>query len=218
VEVPCAFVPLLILCVFARLDLCGEEVLPDYPHNEVRNYGVNHFPEGVFQKCRNIIQKEKEAERERLKKAKRSKGNKKNASVGPAVVNMDAWDDEGVVNTNANMNGGSASVAGAATGNGNGNGNGNGISIRADTIEAPIVPATPTAVPVDPWEAAEAASNINSNPRASATGAAATPPPTGSPVRTRPRGGSNATASNTPNANVNASPSRQRRNNSNTNR
>lgn len=79
--------------LFSNTDLCGEEVLPDYPHNEVRNYGVNHFPEGVFQKCRHVLQKEKEAERERLKKAKRSKVGKK-ASVGPAVVNMDAWDDE----------------------------------------------------------------------------------------------------------------------------
>ncbi len=47
---------------------------PDYPHNEVRqNKGVNHFPDGVFQRCRTIINQEKDAERERLKKARRMK-------------------------------------------------------------------------------------------------------------------------------------------------
>ena len=53
------------------IDLCGEEVTPDYPHEEVRNIGVNHFPEGVFQKCRKILQKERDAERELLRKQKR---------------------------------------------------------------------------------------------------------------------------------------------------
>lgn len=59
------------LIVIPSLDLCGEEVLPNYPHDEVKNPGVNHFPEGVFQKCRHIINKEKEEERERLRRQKR---------------------------------------------------------------------------------------------------------------------------------------------------
>jgi hypothetical protein len=58
-------------CVLAFPDCCGEEVAPDYPHNEIS--GVNHFPDGVFQRCRRIIMKEKEAERERLRKARRMK-------------------------------------------------------------------------------------------------------------------------------------------------
>lgn len=75
------------------LDLCGEEVTPDYPHNEVRNPGVNHFPDGVFQNCRYVINKEKEAERERLRKQKRMKarqngmspaGSSKKGSILPA--------------------------------------------------------------------------------------------------------------------------------------
>lgn len=40
-------------CVRERCDfcyLCGEEVLPDYPHDEKSNPGINHFPDGVFQK------------------------------------------------------------------------------------------------------------------------------------------------------------------------
>lgn len=55
------------------LDCCGEEVTSDYPHNEVQNKGVNHFPDGVFQRCRKIVQQEKEAERERLRKIRRMK-------------------------------------------------------------------------------------------------------------------------------------------------
>ena len=57
--------------------MCGEEVLPDYPHDEVKNPGVNHFPDGVFQKCLKLIQREREAERERLKKIKRQRNNAK---------------------------------------------------------------------------------------------------------------------------------------------
>ncbi len=51
---------------------------PDYPHEEVRNPGVNHFPDGVFQNCRYVINKEKEAERERWRKQKRMKSSKQN--------------------------------------------------------------------------------------------------------------------------------------------
>ena len=54
-------------------DCCGEEVTGDYPHNEVRNKNVNHFPDGVFQRCRTIVAREKDAERERLKKLRRMK-------------------------------------------------------------------------------------------------------------------------------------------------
>ena len=52
-------------------------MLPDYPHDEVKNPGVNHFPDGVFQKCLKLIQREREAERERLKKIKRQRNNAK---------------------------------------------------------------------------------------------------------------------------------------------
>lgn len=34
---------------------------------------MNHFPDGVFQRCRKIVQREKEAERERLRKIRRMK-------------------------------------------------------------------------------------------------------------------------------------------------
>ena len=72
-----------IPCIRDRTDfcyLCGEEVSPDYPHEEVNNLGVNHFPDGVFQKCRHVINKEKAEETERLRKLKR----KKNAYVAKA--------------------------------------------------------------------------------------------------------------------------------------
>jgi len=48
-------------------------VTGDYPHNEVRHKNVNHFPDGVFQRCRTIVAREKDAERERLKKLRRMK-------------------------------------------------------------------------------------------------------------------------------------------------
>ena len=41
----------------SKSDLCGAEVLPDYPHDEVDNPGVNHFPDGVFQTCRILKQR-----------------------------------------------------------------------------------------------------------------------------------------------------------------
>jgi len=67
----------MCVCPFFILDCCGEEVLGDYPHDEVANPGVNHFPDGVFQKCLKIMQREREAERERLKKIKRQRNNAK---------------------------------------------------------------------------------------------------------------------------------------------
>jgi hypothetical protein len=92
-----------IPCIRDRTDfcyLCGEEVTSDYPHEEVNNLGVNHFPDGVFQKCRHVINQEKAEETERLRKLKR----KKNAyttirahgtSVTPSDWGNDAdeWDD-----------------------------------------------------------------------------------------------------------------------------
>lgn len=65
-----------IPCIRDRSDfcyLCGEEVAQDYPHDEIGNPGVNHFPDGVFQKCRIIAQRERDAERERLKRLRRLK-------------------------------------------------------------------------------------------------------------------------------------------------
>jgi len=65
-----------IPCIRERTDFCyccGEEVTPSYPHNEVANKGVNHFPDGVFQRCRTIVKREKDAEKERLRKARRMK-------------------------------------------------------------------------------------------------------------------------------------------------
>lgn len=66
-----------IPCIRDRTDFCyccGEEVLGDYPHEEVNHPGVNHFPDGVYQKCRTAQMKEREAERERLKRLRRMKG------------------------------------------------------------------------------------------------------------------------------------------------
>ena len=63
-----------IPCCRERTDfcyLCGMEVQGDYPHDEVKNPGVNHFPEGVFQRCRTIINKERDIEREFLRRARR---------------------------------------------------------------------------------------------------------------------------------------------------
>lgn len=66
-----------IPCLRDRTDfcyLCGAEVLPDYPHEEVRNPGINHFPDGVFQTCRTVAQREREAERDRLRRLRRKTG------------------------------------------------------------------------------------------------------------------------------------------------
>ena len=63
-------------CVHERTDfcyLCGEAVTQDYPHDEVNHPGINHFPEGVFQKCRVILAKEREEEREQLRHMRRNR-------------------------------------------------------------------------------------------------------------------------------------------------
>jgi hypothetical protein len=66
-------------------------VQPNYPHDEVRNAGVNHFPQGVFQKCRTVILREKEEEREKLKRIRRMKAKSpiKMATIVP--VDSDIW-------------------------------------------------------------------------------------------------------------------------------
>lgn len=92
-----------IPCIRDRTDfcyLCGEEVLSDYPHEEVNNLGVNHFPDGVFQKCRHIICKEKAEETERLRKSRRKKNHNSIRAQGVSVSpgdwgtdDTDEWDD-----------------------------------------------------------------------------------------------------------------------------
>jgi hypothetical protein len=91
-----------IPCIRDRTDfcyLCGEEVSPDYPHEEVNNLGVNHFPDGVFQKCRHVISKEKAEETERLRKLKRKKNayvvKAQGASISPGDWSneTDEWED-----------------------------------------------------------------------------------------------------------------------------
>lgn len=67
-----------IPCVRERTDfcyLCGIEVAADYPHDEIRNPGLNHFPDGVFQSCRTIINRERVVNREQLRRLKRFKQN-----------------------------------------------------------------------------------------------------------------------------------------------
>ena len=63
-----------IPCIRDRTDfcyLCGFEVSGNYPHVEIDNPTVNHFPDGVFQKCRIAVKREKEAERDRMRKERR---------------------------------------------------------------------------------------------------------------------------------------------------
>ena len=90
-----------IPCIRDRSDFCyccGTEVTSNHPHEEVDNPGVNHFPDGVYQTCRIIQQKAKDAEREKLKKSRRtlprntalSKNNHKIAAM--YTDNVD-WDD-----------------------------------------------------------------------------------------------------------------------------
>jgi len=65
-----------IPCIKDRTDFCyccGEEVESEYPHDEVKRPGVNHFPDGVYQKCRTVMQRERDSERDRLKRLRRMK-------------------------------------------------------------------------------------------------------------------------------------------------
>ena len=65
-----------IPCIKDRTDFCyccGEEVMGEYPHDEVARPGVNHFPDGVYQKCLTLVKKERDAERDRLKRLRRMK-------------------------------------------------------------------------------------------------------------------------------------------------
>ena len=72
-------------------DLCGTEIEAGYPHNE-RNSGtesnkdINHFPDGVFHKCRVILYREREVERKRMKRLKRMNRHspvKRHATITP---------------------------------------------------------------------------------------------------------------------------------------
>ena len=48
-----------IPCVKDRTDFCyccGLEVTPDYPHYEKMNPNVNHFPDGVYNDCRVVLE------------------------------------------------------------------------------------------------------------------------------------------------------------------
>jgi hypothetical protein len=74
-----------IPCIRDRTDfcyLCGYEVKGDYPHDEIKNPGVNHFPDGVFQDCRVVKTRRKDAERDRLRKARRASRRNSSASGG----------------------------------------------------------------------------------------------------------------------------------------
>jgi hypothetical protein len=48
-----------IPCIQDRTDFCyccGLEVTPDYPHYEAINPNVNHFPDGVYNDCRVVLE------------------------------------------------------------------------------------------------------------------------------------------------------------------
>jgi len=48
-----------IPCIQERTDFCyccGLEVTPDYPHYEAVNPSVNHFPDGVYNDCRVVLE------------------------------------------------------------------------------------------------------------------------------------------------------------------
>ena len=72
------------------------EVAAEYPHDEINNdnQGINHFPDGVFQKCRTIINREKAEERERLRKSKRRKSPTKKPGYASNFVLPTEWDSE----------------------------------------------------------------------------------------------------------------------------
>lgn len=84
---------------FIVIDLCGEEITADYPHDEVRSVGVNHFPNGVFQKCRIILKREKEEERNRLKRIRRM-----NTRAGKGFTNSPRMSNNSVVPISAELN------------------------------------------------------------------------------------------------------------------
>jgi hypothetical protein len=96
-----------IPCIRERTDfcyLCGTEVAGDYPHIEIDNPSVNHFPDGVFQKCRKAVKLEREAERDRIRKERRasrktSRGGTisvQNSRVSPEASGLiSEWDDGG---------------------------------------------------------------------------------------------------------------------------
>lgn len=92
-----------IPCIRDRTDfcyLCGTEVAGDYPHVEIDNPTVNHFPDGVFQKCRKAMKKEKDAERERLRKERRNTRRLTNIQASSTRASPNTpdlvWDDKTV--------------------------------------------------------------------------------------------------------------------------
>jgi hypothetical protein len=99
-------VSLVSLCLSLSLslvaDLCGLEVASEYPHDEIINPGMNHFPDGVFQNCRTILVREREVEREKIRKAKRMKKaqsalrSKSNVSLVVPVESDQGWESDGV--------------------------------------------------------------------------------------------------------------------------
>ena len=70
-----------------HVDLCGTEVLPDYPHDEVHSPGVNHFPDGVFQLCRVITQRKRNLHRRQISLETNTTRRLGRASVIPIVNN-----------------------------------------------------------------------------------------------------------------------------------
>lgn len=172
-----------IPCIRDRADfcyLCGEEVLPDYPHDEVANPGVNHFPDGVFQKCLKLIQREREAERERLKKIKRQRNNAKqrmqerNRNV--VLPTTDAW------------GGGDENNAGSKNGNGASGGTGGGPvdAVDAQWNMAMSAPAAASPAPSAPSAPPARGSGVQSPVRTNGHAANVTRSGAASPV---PRGG-----------------------------
>ena len=83
--------------VFTSSDLCGLEVLPEYPHEEVNCPGVNHFPDGVFQDCRTVKRQEAEVEREMYRKKVKRKRNygreQRSAVIVPVFREVDPLSD-----------------------------------------------------------------------------------------------------------------------------
>ena len=96
---------MVVFTVF--VDLCGIEVAAEYPHDEINNdsVGVNHFPDGVFQKCRTIINREKAEEREKLRKSKRlRKSPTKKVGYSSNFVMPTEWDNETASTPGAHSN------------------------------------------------------------------------------------------------------------------
>ena len=62
------------------------EVTPDYPHEEVNNPGVNHFPDGVFNDCRVVAQGYDTMIQARSRRRRSRRGSR--AAVNPEGVGL----------------------------------------------------------------------------------------------------------------------------------